>query len=96
VAAAGSAADRGVDRASAGGEAALGERQIDPLDLALAHRLLQRRVGLVVAGDDEQAAGALVEPMNDPWSLRVGAATEDLGQLVDQGWAVVRWRWMDD
>ena len=53
-------------------------------------------MGLVVAGDDEQAAGALVEPVDDPRPLRVAAAAEDLAQLVDQGRAAVRGRRVDD
>ncbi len=42
-------------------------------------------MGLVVAGDDEQAAGPLVEAVDDARALGVGAAAEDLAQLVDQG-----------
>ena len=72
------AADRRVDRPRARGEPAAGQRQVDALDLAAPDLRLQRRVGLVVAGDDEQAAGVLVEPVDDPGPLGVGAAAEEL------------------
>jgi hypothetical protein len=41
-------------------------------------------VGRVVAGDDQEAAGAFVKPVHDPRSPRVGAAPEDLAELVDE------------
>ena len=53
-------------------------------------------MGLVVAGDDEQAAGPLVEPVDDAGPLGVGTAAEDLAQLVDQGRPAVRGRRVDD
>jgi hypothetical protein len=53
-------------------------------------------VGRVVAGDDQQAAGPLVEPVDDPRPLPVGAAAEDPGQLVDEGRPAVRGRRVDD
>ena len=90
------AADRGVDRPGARGEPAAGQRQVDAFDLALADRLLQRRVGLVGAGDDQQAAGAAVEPVDDPRPLRVLAAAEQLAELGDQRRALVRGRRVDD
>ena len=90
------AADRRVDRPGARGEPPAGQRQVDALDLAPPHLLLQGGVGLVVAGDDQQAAGLLVEPVDDPGALGVGAAAEDLAQLVDQGRPAVRGRRVDD
>ncbi len=96
VALARGAADRGVDRAGARAEPAAGEGEVDPLDLAPLHLGLQGGVGLVAAGDDEQAAGPLVEPVDDPRALRVAAAAEDVAQLVDQGRAAVRGRRVDD
>src|SRR6187551_1120105 len=90
------AADRRIDRSGARGKAPAGQREVNALHLALAHHLLQRSMGRVVAGDDQQSAGLLVETMDDAGSLRVGTATEDLAQLVDQGGAAVRGSRLDD
>ena len=90
------AADRRVDRPGARGEPPFGQRQVGALDLAPPHLLLQRRVGLVVAGDDEQPAGPLVEPVDDAGALGVGAAAEQLDELVDQRRPAVRGRRVDD
>ena len=90
------APDRGVDRAGARAELAAGEREVDAFDLAPLDRRLQGGVGLLAAGDDEQAAGALVEPVDDPRALGVLAAAEDVAELVDQGRARVRGRRVDD
>ena len=68
----------------------------EAFDLTLADLLLQRGVGGVVAGDDEQATGLLVEAVNDAGALRIGATAEDLFQLVDQGGAIVRWGRVND
>ena len=57
---------------------------------------LQRRVGLVGAGDDEQPAGPLVEPVDDAGALGVAAAAEHLFELGDQGRPAVRGGRVDD
>ena len=90
------AADRGVDRPGARGEAAAGEGQVEALDLAPLTWRLERRVRRVGAGDDQQAAGALVETVDDARSLRVRRPAKDLAQLADQGRAAVRGRRVDD
>jgi hypothetical protein len=53
-------------------------------------------VGGIVTGDDEQAAGLLVEPMDYAGALRIRTASENLGQLVDKGGANVGWGRVDD
>jgi hypothetical protein len=90
-----SAADRRVYRPSARGEAASGQRQVVALDLASLNLGLQGGVSSVGAGDNEQAAGALVEPVNDAGALRVLPTAEDLAQLVNKGWAMVGGRRVD-
>ena len=72
------------------------QRQVDALDLAPLDLGLQRRVGRVGAGDDEQAAGALVEAVDDAGPLGVGTAAEHLFELGDQGRPAVRGRRVDD
>src|SRR6185295_393694 len=83
-------ADRGVDRAGARGEPPPRQRQVHAFNLAPLDLRLQRGMGLVVASDDEQAAGALVEAMDDAGSLGVGTAAEQVAELVDQGRTAVR------
>jgi hypothetical protein len=90
-----SAADRGVYRPSTRGEAASGQRQVVALDLASLNLDLQGGVSSVGAGDNEQAAGALVESVNDAGALRVLSTAEDLAQLVNKGWAMVGGRRVD-
>ncbi len=53
-------------------------------------------MGGVIAGDDEQAAGVLVEAVDDPRALGVIAAAEHVAKLADQGRAGVRGRRVDD
>ena len=53
--------------------AALHEREVAPLDGAAPDQLLQPRVRLVRAGDDEQARGVAVEPVDDPRPVLVAA-----------------------
>jgi hypothetical protein len=79
------AADRGVDRARARAEATTGKSQVDPFDVALPNLLLKRRVRLVVPRYDQQAAGVLVEAVDDSRPLGVLSPAEDLRQLIDQG-----------
>ena len=64
------AADGRVDRAAARRRAAAHERDVLALDAARAHLLAERRVGLVAAGQHEQAGGVAVEPVD----RRPGAA----------------------
>ena len=66
------------------------------LDLASLNLGLQGGVSSVGAGDNEQAAGALVESVNDAGALRVLPAAEDLAELVDKGRAMVGGRRVDD
>ena len=96
VALARGAADRGVDRARPRGEVPLRQGEVDPLDLATLDLRLQGAVGRVVAGDDEQAAGPLVEAVDDPGALRVLSTAEHVAELADQGRARVRGRRVDD
>jgi hypothetical protein len=96
VALAGSAADRRVDRPGSRAEPSSCEGEVDALDLARLDLRLQRRVRLLAAGDDEQAAGPLVESVDDPRPLRVAAAAEDLPQLADQGRTAVGRGRVDD
>ena len=49
-------------------------------------------MGFVVAGDYQQAAGVLVQTVDDPGALGIGAAAEYLRQLRDQGRPAVRGR----
>ena len=65
------AAERRVDRAAARGRAALHEREVLPRDRAALERRLQRAVGRLVAGDDEQAGRVAIEPVHDARPLRV-------------------------
>ena len=60
------APDRRLDPAGTGARRALDEREVAPLDGATADQLLQARVRLLRAGDDEQAGGVPVEPVDDP------------------------------
>ena len=73
-----------------------GQGQVDAFDLAPLYLRLQGRVCLVAAGDDEQAAGALVEAVDDAGTLGVLAAAEEVAQLVDQGRPAVRGSRVDD
>ena len=70
------AADRRVDRAAARGRAAAHERDVLALDLARAHLLAERRVGLVAAREHEQAGGVAVEPVDHARPLLVVAAAQ--------------------
>ena len=90
------AADRRVDRSGARGEAPTRQGQIEALDLAALHLGLEGGVRRVGSGDDQQAAGALVEAVDDARAPRVPPTAEDLAQLVDQGRAAMRGRRVDD
>ena len=96
VALARGAADRGVDRAGARSEVPPRQGEVDPLDLAALDLRLQGAVGGVVASDDEQAAGVLVEAVDDARALRVLPPAEHVAELADQGRARVRRRRVDD
>ena len=65
------AADRRLDPAGARSRPAADEGQVGPLELAALDQLLQPLVRLLRAGDDEQARGVAVEPVDDPRSLLV-------------------------
>ena len=58
------AADRRVDRPGARGRAPLDERQVLPRDLPRLERGLQRPVGLLRPGHDEQAGRVAVQTVN--------------------------------
>ena len=70
------APDRRVDRAAARGRAAAHERDVLALDLPRAHLLPERRVGLVAAGEHEQAGGVAVEPVDHARALIVVTAAQ--------------------
>jgi hypothetical protein len=90
------APDRGIDRPCARGKATSGQRQVAALNLAVLHLSLQGGVRSVAAGDNEQAAGALIEPVNDAGALGVLPTPEDLAKLLDKGRSVVGRRRVDD
>ena len=79
------ATDRRLDRAAARRRATLHEREVFALDLATRERLLQRRVRLLGARDDEQPGGVAVEAVDDAGALGVaagGAVREQLRERV--------------
>ena len=78
------AADRRLDPARPRARRALDEREIAALDLAAADRLLEPRVRLLGAGDDEQAGGVAVEPVDDPGPVVVAAGRVELEQPVHE------------
>jgi hypothetical protein len=96
VAPAGSATDRRVDRAGPRRETTRRERQVEALDLSPPDLGLQGPVRLVGPRDDEQAAGPLVEPVDDPGPLGVVSTAEQVAEPVDQGRACMRRRSVDD
>src|ERR1700760_3089397 len=84
------AADWGVDRAGARGEVPPREGEVDALDLATLDLRLQGAVGGVIAGNDQQTAGVLVESVDDPRPLGLIPSAEQIAELADQGRASVR------
>ena len=88
------AAERRVDRAGARSRAALDERQVGAPELAALDHRREAAVRLVVAGDDHQAGGVLVEPVDDPGPLGLAAA-EQVAERVDEGGAAVAGRRVD-
>ena len=80
--------DRCVDRALERVGVALHQRVVDLVDVAVAERVLEHRVGVLGLADDHHARRADVQPLHDPLPLR-GAAGRDLepgrGQVTDHG-----------
>ena len=65
------AAQRRVDATRSRARRAADEREVAALELAPPDRLLQRRVRLLRAGDDQEARRVAVEPVHDARPLRI-------------------------
>ena len=82
------APDRRLDRAAARARATLDQREVFALDLPRGERLLQQPVGLLGAGDHEQARGVAVEAVHDAGALRIAARGDAGEQLRERALAV--------
>jgi hypothetical protein len=79
------AADRSLDPAGSRSWRAQDEREVATLDPPLANRVREPRVRLVGAGDDQQAGGIAVEPVDDPRPLGIPTGGAEGEQAVRQG-----------
>ena len=83
-AAEGVAGDGGVDDAGIGADAALDEGEVGFGDLAGGELAGEGAVGGVGAGDEEDAAGAFVEAVDDA-GAEIAAEGGELGEVVEEG-----------
>ena len=85
------ATDREVDGDVVLGEAAVNEGDVGLFELATREHLAELAVGAVVLGDDDDAAGLLVEAVDDSgaeFAAEVRELVEVMQQRVDEGSAV--------
>src|SRR5215216_1052047 len=78
------AAERGIDRARARARPALDQRQVGAADLATLDLGGEAPMGLVAARDQHQPRRVLVQAMDDPRTLGILSASEQLAQHVDE------------
>ena len=80
------APDRRLDPAGSRSRRSTHQRQVAPLELPLPDHVLQPRVCLVRAGDDEQAGGVLVQPVHDSRPVVVVPSFgSELQEPMDEG-----------
>src|SRR5690242_8020687 len=77
------APQRGVDRARAARKAPLDQRRVLALHLTRLDHSRQCPVRAIVAGDEQQPRGVLVEPVDDPRPLRLPATEESPEQVYE-------------
>ena len=91
------AADRRLDPPRRRLRLAPHERRVGALELARANQLLQQLVRLLRAGDDEQARGVAIEPVDDPGPVVVVPTLGSVGeQPLDERARARRSGRMDD
>ena len=90
------AADRRLDPPGPRARPTADDRLVAPLERPFSHELLQPGVGLLAAGDDEQARGVAVEPVDDSRPLLVLPARGQPDEPVHERAARVPGRGVDD
>jgi len=88
--------DGGVHCALVLGQRPAQQGEVHPADPTPGHVRDQAAVGVLAAGDDEQAGGLLVQTVDDTWAAAVAAAQATAHETLHEGAVLVARRGVDD